>query len=263
MKGEIEMYEIRKLGENDEQMLLKVLKEKSLDNLFLLSNLKNYGLYHPDLHFWGSFKYGKLTGVLMKYRFSYGIYDYDNADVEEFSNMLKERNDARYLIGKRPYVQAVVKNIKDLEIKKQNTYIAATLDEVVDRGLPHIPKRASSQDVDRIERFYKQSAVERSIDHLHKKGKKQKHYIIEVGSELVSTISTEAETDEHVMVGNLYTVQPYRNRGYGSSCLQHLCQDVIADKKEPCLFFNNTEEGSLYKRLGFVERDEWEMVEFI
>ncbi len=67
------------------------------------------------------------------------------------------------------------------------------------------------------------------------------------------------------LIGNLETMglgveKPWRNRGYASAALTRLCAELLAQGKQPCLFYDNPAAGVIYRRLGFEDIGPWNLV---
>jgi uncharacterized protein len=58
------------------------------------------------------------------------------------------------------------------------------------------------------------------------------------------------------------TVKEHQKKGMASACLVRLCQDLLQEGKELCLFYDNPDAGRIYERLGFVPIGRWMMVSF-
>ncbi|MGP4075489.1 GNAT family N-acetyltransferase [Halobacillus sp. K22] len=61
------------------------------------------------------------------------------------------------------------------------------------------------------------------------------------------------------MVVGVCTHPEHKNQGYASVCMTKLCQELLAEGKMLCLFYDNPEAGSIYKRLGFEDIGKWMM----
>ncbi len=62
------------------------------------------------------------------------------------------------------------------------------------------------------------------------------------------------------MIGGVFTPAPWRRRGYASAALTHLCARLLAQGKQPCLFYDNPAAGVIYRRLGFEDIGPWHLV---
>ena len=82
-------------------------------------------------------------------------------------------------------------------------------------------------------------------------------YLIREGDEIVSTVSTSAETSVSAMIGGVMTHPNFRGRGYASFCLSVLCDELNREGKIACLTYDNPAAGSIYKRIGFKDIGRW------
>ena len=86
------------------------------------------------------------------------------------------------------------------------------------------------------------------------------HIFIKDGSEIISHGNTTATTSVNAMIGGIFTVPQYRNKGLASKIVSALAKELLKDGKSACLFFDNEEAGKIYYRLGFENIDKWSML---
>ncbi len=84
--------------------------------------------------------------------------------------------------------------------------------------------------------------------------------VTEDGGKIVSAALTNTETNSAAMVGGVFTPIPWRNRGYASAALTRLCAELLAQGKQPCLFYDDPAAGVIYRRLGFEDIGPWNLV---
>ena len=52
----------------------------------------------------------------------------------------------------------------------------------------------------------------------------------------------------------------YRRQGYATACTAALVKDLASRGKSACLFYENPQAGSIYKRIGFRDQGMWRMI---
>ena len=85
-------------------------------------------------------------------------------------------------------------------------------------------------------------------------------YFIEEGGIAISTVATTAETTINAIIIGVATCVTARRRGLASILMAHLMKEYFAKGKYLCLFYDNPEAGTIYKRLGFVDTEMWVML---
>lgn len=79
---------------------------------------------------------------------------------------------------------------------------------------------------------------------------------IEERSEIISVAQTDFETKDAAVIVGVGTIEDYRCKGLATECLQILCSDLLKEKKNLYLQYDNLEAGKLYERLGFSRIDQ-------
>lgn len=84
-------------------------------------------------------------------------------------------------------------------------------------------------------------------------------YLIREDDKIVSCALTTTETSDAAMIGAVFTISEYRNKGYAKDCIMSLCRYLLINGKKPYLFYNpdNALLGSLYQSLGFQPISTW------
>ena len=126
--------------------------------------------------------------------------------------------------------------------------------------MPEAAGRATEADVPVLLALYtdagEMSRDEASVRRALKHGR---IFVAEEGGVLVSAALTNAETPEMAMIGGVFTPPDRRNRGYATACMDALCRELLCDGIQPCLFYDNPQAGSIYRRLGFREIGTWRL----
>lgn len=85
--------------------------------------------------------------------------------------------------------------------------------------------------------------------------KTQLVYAISSNDEYVAKANTNAIGFNNIQIGGVYTSPLYRRNYYAWHLVFRLCQKIIKNHKNPCLFVNekNLSAKNLYKKMGFSE----------
>lgn len=256
------MQRIRRLVSADETELAAVLRRDPRNNLFLLGNLSSMGMEAPDLEYWGCHEGDYLTGVLMRYRANWALYD---AGVADFGAMAAVLDDhpagARAITGQYDLVSRFWERVRRYESYEDHRSYFAVLDAVAD--LPGVgrARRATEADVPGVTALYAEAGemardavgVQRVLAH-------GRIFVAEQGGQIVSAALTNTETQDMAMIGGVYTPPGLRNQGYATACMDALCRDLLREGIQPCLFYDNPRAGSIYRRLGFRDVGTWRLL---
>ena len=84
-------------------------------------------------------------------------------------------------------------------------------------------------------------------------------FYLEVDGKIISTASTTAENSLSAMVVGVASLSDYRGQGLATRTMTALCQQLLAEGRTLCLFYDNPKAGEIYKRLGFRDIGMWRM----
>jgi GNAT superfamily N-acetyltransferase len=243
--------------------------------LFLSSHLERFGLDDPFIRFWGTFRNGCLVAVLMMSGQRAGIYALDNASLHPLLE-IAQRQRVNFLMGPRDMVGYALEQLPHLPIKRQESHIFATLP--AQRFRPrqaHLPpgstlRKATAADVEALTTLYggaagfenaspgqvRQAMIER-VYRFHTR-------VVEAHGRLVAGASTSAESLSSAMIGGVWTLPNERNQGYSTAVVSALAADLLAEGRQPSLFYlaDNAPAAHVYTKIGFRERGPWTVVYF-
>jgi uncharacterized protein len=257
---------IRKMTKNDHEQVLAFLSEEPSINLFIIGDLEAFGYDSDFQEIWAEFdEKEEIRAVLLRFYQSFIPYAKGEFGVNEFVAIMKNYNQPIYLSGKTDLVEKF-EAFDDLVLgKKQVTYFAECLtDEHL--GATHLDiKKADLEDVDRIielrssiEEFQVRSDA-RDILLQSMKSNTGRTYYTEENGVMTACVSTTAENSLSAMIVGVCTRKEYRRQGLATAIMQRLFQDVLAEGKVLCLFYDNPAAGRIYKRLGFNDIGMWTM----
>lgn len=250
---------IRQLNRDDTDELLNLLYRDPYHNVFMIGNLESMGLDHPALDYWGSLREGQLVGALMRYRVFWNVYDAGGADLRGFAWLMDRRRDVQALHGHDELIARLAKLLRDYAVKEERHLHFCRLAELKPvSASSHSVHRAILADLPALTAFYakaeEMSRDEQAVRHCLEQCR---IFVASAEGQIVSAALTNAETGELAIIGGVYTPPDYRNQGYASACMFAICQDLVADGKEACLFYDDPVAEGIYRRLGFEKMGYW------
>jgi predicted GNAT family acetyltransferase len=259
---------IRKLTENDREIVLEFLSEEPAINLFIIGDIENFGFDQDFQELWGSFdKDEKIQGVLLRYHESFIPYYKDkNFDCEGFKGIILSYKGKVILSGK----ESVVDDFENIlpEAKKKSTYFCELrsknklLNEVDHIEIAQVEDAEKIYDLlETIQEF--NASDTNSIDRIENKLKAKSgriYFMKNEQDEAITVAQTDAENRYSAMVVGVATIKEYRQKGLMSKCLSKLSWDLLDEGKTLCLFYDNPEAGKIYHKLGFETIDKWTML---
>lgn len=262
---------IKQLTEQDFDITMDFVSEKPAENLFIIGDIEGYGFHSNIQTLWGDFNdKGNLRGVLLKYDNNFIVYAPGEFDAKGLANIINTDSSYSYLSGIEeivnklsPYLTAVPKNPRVLYYAKCETA----------EFLPKIPhgitlEKARAEDAEAIIAQMKAipefAAGDYSVENKRvslEKGLARACFIKENGV-IISSASSTAENSQSAMIVGVGTLPKYQKNGLASYCMSKLCEELLAEGKMLCLFYDNPTAGSIYKRMGFVDIGKWCMWKF-
>ncbi|MCP3028863.1 GNAT family N-acetyltransferase [Halobacillus sp. A5] len=259
---------IRKLTIQDDTACQRLLAEKPAENLFIIGDIENFGYDQDFQTLWGDFdEQQELCAILLKYHNNYIAYASGNFNAEGFANVINRDFDFMQLSGIQSITEQILPYINH-QLKKTRSLYYAKCDSKNKLGLnleTSLVKLASVKDVPRIIELhdkipeFEQDASRESSMIKGIEGKSARIYYVQQGEQIISSASTTAENSMSAMIVGVCTHPDHKRKGYASTCMKQLCKDLLEEEKMLCLFYDNPEAGSIYKRLGFEDIGMWTM----
>jgi uncharacterized protein len=255
---------IIKMDETWREKVMMYLSDEPALNLFIISDIENFGFDNDFQEIWSDVDdNGEIQGLLLRYYGNYLPYGKGIINAEQFSEIINQDKTYEMISGKKEIVDQFLPYVKFQKTKE--TYFAElkNTDKLSANLKKELIQQAGVQDVDRLIELMSQvfSAGPTSRQSLEKalQTKTGRTYFIQEGDKVVSMASTTAENSLAAMIVGVCSHPDRRNQGLASLCMDALCQDVLAEGKSICLFYDNPKAGSIYKRLGFQDIDKWSM----
>jgi len=256
------MRPIRKLLAADTPELLAVLRGDPRNNLFLIGNLLTMSMREPDLEYWGCDVQGRLAGVLMRYRANWSLYDAGGADFAAMAAVVDQHPaGARAITGEYGLVSRLWEHIRNYEASEDHRSHFAVMQAMSEAPNAKQARRATATDLPGLAALYAEAGeMSRDEASLRRVLTHGRVFVAEDGGRIVSAALTNAETPEMAMIGGVFTLPAFRNRGHATACMRALCRDLLRQGIQPCLFYDNPRAASIYRRLGFQEVGTWRLL---
>lgn len=262
---------MRKLTENDRAQVHDYIMQQPEFNLFIIGDLENFGFDNDNVELFVHEAGGGYDCLLLRYIDNYILYSHhSNYDVETVAKFLNGKN-INCINGKSDILEKLLPYFPDRF--GENTYLSR-LNRV--KVLPNLPshaelRRLKPEDAADIVSIYLEIKEFRDnySDDIEK-AVKDIGFNIETGGrsygaylygKLVAVASTSAENSVSAMVIGVATLPPVRKIGLASSLVSKLCADFLSEGKQfLCLFYDNPEAGSIYRKIGFTELGNYMMM---
>lgn len=262
---------IRKLKEPDREQLMALVSQKTAENLFIIGDVEAFGFDSDFQTVWGQFNENdELIAVLLKYESNYIPYAEGDYDVEGFANIINSDTNMREMSGLKHIVEKLESYIPR-KIRTKNSFYYAKCQKLKvqknDEALQNV-EVLTLEDIEENVELLK-GVPEFASANITVESKKRpiesktgRSYFIRVNGEMATTASTTAENSLSAMVVGVATKEQYKRMGLATNCMIKLCQDLLDEGKELCLFYDNPDAGKIYQRLGFEDIGFWNMYRY-
>ena len=261
---------IRPLTESDRAATVAFLKQAPQFNLYMLGNLEKLGFSHEFCEFWGD--WGEvngattLRGVLNRYMSGWTVYGEETA----YWGALGQIVDEHPITGERlqdnpggidsflPYLQRYQSGkveVEEVMLLEIDAFVPVPSREGV------TVRQGQLADLPKLIPFYADAEyMTRSAAAIERPLRDTRLWLAEANGAVLSTALTNAETESLAMIGGVYTPPSARGRGLSQAVCSALCADLIANGKQPVLYWNTPAAGAIYRKLGFHACGSWKSV---
>lgn len=240
---------IRQLTEEDHQQVLQLIGKKPAENLFIIGDLEAYGYISDIQQLYGEFQDEQLIALLLNYDHMYVMYAEGTYDVEGFARIVNTDEQLLGLSGKMHYAKCTA--LIGEAPPHRFTIRKTTVEDIPQHRalLQQIPEFANST-----------TTEEQMVRTIEKQTGRT--YAIWEDDQIVSVVSTTAENLQSAMIVGVATHPDYVKRGYATALLYRMCEELLAEDKVVCLFYDNPKAGKIYERIGFEPIGYWGMHNF-
>jgi len=261
---------IRSLTEADRPATVQLLANAPHFNLYMLGNLEKLGFTNPICEFWGDVMEGAegttIRAILNRYMTGWTIYGLPESNWPALGAILDQhpvganrlQDNPSGIDSFLPYLRRYrAEQIKIEEVMALDP--AAFQPIVAPDGM--VVRRGTLADLPQLVEFYADAehlsrppaAVERPL-------RDTRLWLAEQTGKIVATALTNAETSQLAMIGGVYTPAAMRGRGLSQAVCSALCAELIAEQKQPILYWDTPAAGAVYRKLGFCATGTWRSV---
>lgn len=259
------VFMIRQLVAYDHDKVMELVGNKPAENLFIIGDIEAFGYDSDFQRLFGQFEGDQLIAILLDYDHNYILYSESAYDRAGFAEIINEDEQLTGFSGLREVILPMERLIKKTPKRKSDTYYAKCEKLAVQSEQQLMMLKTSVADIPAhidllcsIPEFKgspnNEEQMKRTIEQ-----NTGRSYAIWDGNDMVSVVSTTAENKQSAMIIGVGTREAYKRRGYASELMIKTCEELLAEGKIICLFYDNPEAGKIYHRLGFEDIGLWNM----
>lgn len=253
-----------KCSKDEEAMLLEYLKEDAVYHTFLLADIQNFGFEQEFQTVYADIQEDKVQGVYLKFYGNLILAGREGGCDEPFLKKLLEQWTPDVVMGKESLVKEVSRFLPQYHMAAKGLY--AFTGEGLKTGESResmAMKRGVPGDEDKIHEFLMEipeikalyTSKQMIADRLkHGDGT---HLYLEQEGTVIAHVNSAAKSPYHVMIGGVGTRKSERGKGLASGLVRQICQEILAEGKEPCCFCDRGTEHNLFIQLGFQKIGMW------
>ena len=256
-KGVVQM--LKKCSEQDRKRLSDYLYQNPVLNLFIIGDLYNYGFDSDIQDIYIDEDNQGIHGLVLRYRNSILVQSYEGRIYPEFVAELVERHRITHINGEaslvakydftaRENVLCYFSQCKELKNAPEMTAVESFGPEDA-KEISEVFKSAFKSFSAKPEEI--QESLAKKLDRV---------YGVRVDGKIVSIARSTAECPGLAMLVGVATLESFRSLGYARQTVAKLTADLLAEGKEPCLFYENPVAARIYESLGYERVGQWRVV---
>lgn len=251
---------IKILDRKYKNQIIEYLNLEKEINTFSLQEIKNYGFNNVFYKIYADLdEKGEIHGIVLKCFDYLTFYSYSEFDIKSFCKLISEMN-FKQLSGKTKCVKTLAEELNLSKCESANLCKIEYIEdngEVLEENLKL--KKINILNMKNIVKLYEEinEFQNTTIDNVRANLKSGRGFCIVDNKKVVSMAKSTAENKNNAMIVGVGTHPDYRNKGLASKCVIKLCQELLKENITPCLFYHSKEAENLYKKLGFVNIDNW------
>lgn len=250
---------IIRCSEKNRDEILEYVNQNVVMNLFIIGDIENYGFDNQFQTVFVDKEYDKIKTVYLVYHNNLVIGSLmglvDQSFVEKLVNeyQIKDINGDLRIIEQLDLPDFKLDRCKIAMLDHLKQEVIASAVELNSEDLSEYAKSCEAIfdrkiDLNQISEEYHSQAAH--------------YYGCKIEGKLISGARTSAECAQAAMIVGVYTLEEYRNQGYGKATVSKLCLDLLALNKKPCLFYNDPYATKLYRKLGFKDYGDYGLLRF-
>jgi predicted GNAT family acetyltransferase len=248
---------MRRARETDREKINAWLYRKKEINLFFIGDIANSGFESKDQKVWLDEDEKGIHALYLLWHSSLDIQSYEGRIDEAFLEELRRKHRIVSIAGERHLIEPL--KLEGLPVHTDCRFAALhrMQGDPVTRDAVFLGEEDAEEIAELLKKSFGENAGSASIIQRTMQEGSGRYVGVLVNGKVVSTASSSAECDGLAMAVCVCTDPAYRRRGYASECIAFLCENLLAEKKTPCLFYENPEAARIYKKLGFEDIGQW------
>lgn len=261
---------IRPLTEADRATTVQLLANAPHFNLYMLGNLEKLGFTNPICEFWGDVVEGTgvttLRAVLNRYMTGWTVYGLAESDWSALGAMLDQHPVSANRLQDNPGgIDSLLPYLRRYRAEKVKIEEVMTLDPAAFQPIAAPDgvgiRRGTLADLPQLVEFYADAEhLSRSPAAVERPLRDTRLWVAEQAGKIVATALTNAETSQLAMIGGVYTPPTMRGRGLSQAVCSALCAELMAEQKQPVLYWDTPAAGAVYRKLGFCATGTWRSI---
>lgn len=258
---------IRLLHEIDRLAVIQLLNAEPHFNLYMLGNLNKLGFTQDFCQFWGDIAATpagpQLRGVINRYMSGWSIYGRAEADWAGLAAILDEFPERAIRLqdnpGGIPSFLPFLQHYHAEKVESEELMKLAASDFCPIAPPPGVQvRRATVDDLPALSAFYADAGdMTRTPAAVARPLRDTRLWLAEERGAVKATALTNAEMPVQVMIGGVFTKPEARGRGLSQAVCSALCSELLAEGKQPLLYWRNPAAGAVYRKLGFQPLGMW------
>ena len=272
--------DVRALGPGDRRSLVDLLDGEPGYSLFLRGNLELLGA-HDRVQYWAVCEDAVPRAVLMVVAGRSALYAPEGVAVAPLGGVAAERR-LSFVMGRGRQVEELLAAAPGLAPVRWQEHLLARLEPAdlapayAPLALPVLPlgvrvRRARYADLSGLARLYtgavgfERASPTQVRDTLRERILALRTHVARSGRRMLAAASTTAETPSAAMIGGVWTDPAWRDRGLGTAVVAALARELLAEGREPYLFYlvDNAPAARVYAKIGFRPVGPWTVVHFV
>lgn len=258
---------MEKCNNSHRDELLKWLEPTASLNCFLYGDIENFDMEADFMDVWCIKHDGEISSILLRYFKYFVVYITNDSDAEEIAQKIESFPEKIGISAVSSVVEKLTPYLNFSKVKPM--YLA----ELSPKSIKPHPidielTKATVEDIDDLFDF--QTTIEEfnlTEDRRDSFGQEIKTntgrvYFLKEDNKMVSCATITAENRLNGMIIGVATAPEHRKKGYAQACVGKLCQEMVEEGKSVLLFYDNPDAGKLYKKLGFVDIENFTMADF-
>ncbi|KKB26634.1 Acetyltransferase, GNAT family [Mycoplasmopsis meleagridis] len=255
---------IRETIKQDKMEIMMLLDKDPLYNLFLISDVSNFGLNNSFIKSYVIEEENKIEAFILIFNQTLLFYDprkllktVDLVNLIEIHNIKNINVSEKMFLNLNDFVNKYFSklNIHEQFFAKCNKLIEKETKNVLKASLEDIKLIVDSRiNIPEFKDFLN-NTYEKELElyeEAYKKGISHNFIIKDHNkNKVIAHAAIAASTDKAAMIGGVYCLKEYRNNGYATNVMIELTNFIIRNNKEAVLFYHNEKAGSIYRKIGY------------